>query len=132
MPDVICGYNGSIARDGRFVAGRSSGTIQNHIKEFVAEQMDCLDDNGRVLVHSWRTHITVIAFGPAALAEGKLFAMQVFAYDWPDRMATIDDRLSRIGISVRDLLELPEDSVDVSFIKIQRPTATQRACWVNV
>lgn len=132
MPDVHFWYAPSLTENGRF-ADQSPTAFRRQIKRFVASDMDCLDDDGRVIVHDWRTQITVLTFEPWAEDHfGKLAAMYIVAYDWPDRMCNIGDRLIGIGASVRELLGLPEKTLDLQFIPIPRATSKQQGCWVNL
>jgi hypothetical protein len=133
MPDIHFWYAHALPENGHFAGNLSPGATKRQLKRFVASGMDCLDDDGREIVHDWRTQISVLTFEPWAEDHlGKLACMYVLAYDWPDRMRNIGDRLTEIGVSVQQLLQLPENTLDLQFIEISRPTPKSQGCWVNV
>lgn len=132
MPDVHFWYAPQLPENGRF-ADLSPTAFRRRLKRFVASDMDCLDDDGREIVHDWRTQIKVLTFEPWAEDHfGELAVIYILAYDWPDRMRNIGDRLIGIGASVRQLLDLPEETLDLQFIPIPRATSKQQGCWVNL
>jgi hypothetical protein len=132
VPDVHFWYAPQLPENGRF-ADLSPTAFRRQLKRFVALDMDCLDDDGKEIVHDWRTQITVLTFQTWAEDHfGKLAVVYVMAYDWPDRMRNIGDRLIGIGAAVRQLLELPEETLDLQFIPIPRPTPTHQGCWINI
>lgn len=129
MPDVNFWYAKSLSSSGRFAGNRTHGAVKSNIKTSVAMNMDCVDDKGKMVVHDPRTQITILTFAPIASSLNKLVVMHVLAFDWPNRMRNIDERLEAIGLSIRALLELPPGTVDMEFIAIKRKP---RPCWVNV
>ena len=132
MPDVNLAYDAGLIDEGRFVGGLSPAEFREKLRAHVAIRMFCLDDEGNPLVHLPH-QITFIGFSPLPDSGGdKLVVIQIFAYDWPDRMKRIDRNMKSIGKRVRQLLKLPEGTVDVSFIKIHRGSSDEAPGWVNV
>lgn len=131
MPDVLFGYDEGLVTEGRFHFELRPSKVRQRIRPIVAKQMDCLNDDGQHIVHL-PEQIKFVTFGPLPDRDSKLIVMHVMAYDWPDRMRNIDERLKVIGFFVQQLLKLPQGAVDASFIPLPRETATQRSCWINV
>ncbi len=131
MPDVNLAYDSGLIHEGRFVGGLSPAEFREKLRMHISIRMFCLDDDGNPLVHLPH-QITFIGFAPLPDSGEKLVVMQIFAYDWPDRMNKIDRNMRSIGKRVRQLLKLPENTVDVSFIKIHRGSPDEAPGWVNV
>ena len=131
MPDVSFAYDAGLVDEGRFVGGLAPAELRKRLKPHIARRMDCKDDEGNQIVHQAH-QITFDSFGPLPDSGEKLVVIKIFAFDWPDRMRNIDQRMERIGIRVRKLLKLPENTVDVSFVKIHRGSADEAPGWVNV
>lgn len=131
VPDIFFWYAKDLTHGGQFNK-KSPGVIKCHIRKTVAENMDCLNDEGVMIRHNPHTQINIVEFEPITGFSVKKIIMSVEAYDWPDRMRNIDERLEEIGVYVRDLLGLGPGLTDLSFKRLARPTPTQRSCWVNV
>ena len=126
MPDVAFFYEDKLVEDGLFPYGKKPEELRERLKPEITKQMDCRDASGRFIVHT-PEQITFVSFEPLPDSGDKMVVMQIFAYDWPDRMRNIDKRLKEIGFKIQALLALPAHTVDISFIPIPR-----QGGWVNV
>jgi hypothetical protein len=131
VPDVAFMYDSGLIDEGRFIGGLSPEELRRRLKPLIAKKLDCKDNDGKPIVHQPH-QITFISFSPLPDHGDKLVVMQIFAYDWPDRLRNIDKRMAAIGEFVRKRLKLPEHSVDVSFIEIHRGSPGKAPAWINV
>ncbi len=125
MPDVHVLY-----RELLFQPQNASG-IQRRLQDATAEQMDCLDDDGTPIVHDPRTQIDILTFQPISGLSSKAAAIQVLAYDWPDRMRNIAERLANIGMAFAEAVGDVRGDIAMSFVPLPRGEFP-RGCWVKV
>jgi hypothetical protein len=131
VPGIAFTYDAGLVDEGRFVGGLAPAELRKRLKPVIARRLDCRDEQGNLIVH--QPHQIVFTLFQALPDSGeKLIDMQIFAYDWPDRMRNIDKRMEAIGRRVQKLLKLPEKTVDVSFVKIHRGSEHEAPGWVNV
>ena len=136
MPDVEVRYAPSLQSDlGRWGHARHPLTRELFLEilaQKVAQEMDCLDDEGSEIVHDWKTQIAIPVFEPITGKSKRPLLISVSAYDWPDRMHNIGDRLERIGTRMRSACGLAENMVGMTFHPLPRETSTHQGCWVAV
>jgi hypothetical protein len=137
LPDIDFNYDSQLAPDGEGFAVNDGNSVisglylRDLIRPIVAKQMDCLDLQDKLLEHT-PEQIKFLSFAPFPdSGDQALVAMRIYGFNWPHRMQDIDERLLEITIYVSELLEVAEDRVDASFIELQHPSSTQRACWVR-
>jgi hypothetical protein len=132
MPDLECFYYPSLMDDGRLPGKYTRPEdFKRFLKDVVARSMDCKDDEGELIVHTTR-QIKILHFEPYADPDFTDWMVLIIeAYDWPDRMLNIDERLGAIVEEVGAVLRTPADTVAASFRQLARPTRTQRTTWVR-
>ena len=136
MPDVEVRYAPMLDRwgSGRFGHARHPVTRElflDTLAQKVAQEMDCLDDEGNAIVHDWKNQIAIPVFEPFTGRSRRPLLIVVSAYDWPDRMRNIAERLERIGTRMSSLCGLAEDMAAVSFNPLPRGPYPG-GCWVKV
>lgn len=136
MPDVEVRYMPRMLNTGtgEFGFARNPITVVNFLEllcEEVAKSMDCLDDNGQQIVHDPYLQIAVPVFEPIAGKSRRSLLISVIAYDWPDRMFNIEERLGCIGERMRKACGLAEGNVAVTFHPLPRGPYPG-GCWVSV
>ncbi len=122
MPDVKMFMHDSLASD----------DVRDKVQDIVAEQMSCTVD-GEYYQLDPREEIDLLIFrdnetvddGPydITIVSRTNVILEVAAYDFPDRMSNIGERITRIAEVVKELLtsELdPEVSVSITFIPIEQ------------
>lgn len=131
MPDVAFFYEAKLVEDGLFPREKTPSKLRGQLKPRIAAQLDCEDEAGHPIVHL-PEQIVFVTFAPLPDGGDKMVIMQIFCYDWPDRMRNVDKRMKKIGETARRLLALPPGTVDVSFVKIHRGSENEAPGWVNV
>lgn len=122
MPDVKMFMHDSLAND----------DVRDKVPDIVAEQMSCMVD-GELYRLDPREEIDLLIFrdnetvddGPydITMVSRTDVIMEIAAYDFPDRMRNIGERISRIGERVKELLiseHVPEITVSITFIPIEQ------------
>lgn len=120
MPDVHFWYSSSLFQD------VPEHEVKKRLQEIVALHMDCFDDKCNWIKHDPATQIDVLTFAPIDSGSSKDIVMQVVAYDWPDRMRNMKDRLTNIGSGVAELFPAERGEIAVSFVPLPVD------CWVKV
>lgn len=125
MPDVHFWHSQSLFQN------TPEYQTKKKLQRIVAKHMDCFDDDGTWIEHDPETQIDVLTF--AAIDSGctKDAVIQVSAYDWPDRMRNIGERLKNIGLDIATLLPAARGDIAASFLPIPRGEYPQ-GCWVKV
>lgn len=131
MPDIDFFYDAGLIDEGRFIGGLAPADLRNRLRPIIAQRLDCLDDDGNTIVHQPH-QIVFTSFAALPDTGEKLVVARIYGYDWPDRMRNIDKRMASIGKYIRKRLKLPENTVDVSFVKIHRRSSNEAPGWVNV
>lgn len=96
------------------------------IPEIVAEQMTCMDDDGKTNeVTPEQIDLTIFQAGTHALMDkdGRVL-VEITGYGFQDRMDNIDWRIMKIAIALKELFG-DATSVAVTFIPIPEK------CWVK-
>jgi hypothetical protein len=130
VPDIFFGYNPRLVEGGMFPGDLTGEQLREMIKPVAAKQLSCKDERNQPIVLK-EHQINFIGFSPLPDNGEKMVVVQIFGYDWPDLLRNIDERLGGIGKHVRRLLRLPEQTVDLSFIKIHRGSANEGRGWIN-
>ena len=125
-------YNGDTGRYGFARHPVTKELVLDVLAKKVAQEMDCLDDDGNQITHDWETQIAIPVFEPITGRSWRSLLIVISAYDWPDRMANINKRCERVGIRMRSLWGLGKDQVSVSFDPLPRGSTPEGGCWVSV
>lgn len=123
MPDVKMFLHDSLAH---------SDLLIDEVPKIVAEQMSCTV-NGELYSLDPREEIDLLIFrdnetideGPydITVSSGTNVIMEVAAYNFPDRMRNIGERITRIAERVKELLiseRIPEINISITFVPIQQ------------
>jgi hypothetical protein len=125
MPDVHFWHSQSLFQN------TPGYQIKKKLQEIVAKHMDCFDDDGNWIQHDPYTQIDILTFAAVESGCTKDAVIQITAYDWPDRMRNIGERLRNIAEDVAKLLPAERGPVAASFHPIPRGEYPQ-GCWVKV
>lgn len=125
MPDVHFWYSKRVALSVRL------NHLEIGLKEIVAKRMDCFDDAGNWIEHDPLTQIDLLTFKAYDFGCTKDAVIQIVAYDWPDRMDNIGERLKGIAEDIAAMLPVKRGPVAASFIPIPRGEYP-KGCWVKV
>lgn len=123
MPDVKMFLHDSLCH---------SDLLVDEVPKVVAEQMSCTVD-GEYYQLDPREEIDLLLFrdnetvknGPydITISSGVSVIMEIAAYDFPDRMSNIGERITRIAERVKELLSSerkPEVTISITFIPIEQ------------
>lgn len=98
----------------------------SQLAKVVAEQMSCkVDGEFYSLDPNDEVDITVVA--NIAGQSGATALVEIAAYNFPDRMQNIDERIGNIGLAIKKILSLKDEHrISVTFIPVRQ------GCWVKV
>lgn len=125
MPDVHFWYSASLFQD------TPEYKTKTELQRIVAKHMDCFNDEGTWVAHDPDTQIDVLTFVAIDSGCSKDAVIQVSAYDWPNRMENIGERLKNIALEVAELLPAEQGDIVASFLPLPRGNYPQ-GCWVKV
>jgi len=125
VPDVHFWYSQSLFQD------TPHYLIKRELQATVATYMDCFDEEGNWIEHDPHSQIDILTFATFDSGCTKDAVIQISAYDWPDRMLNIGERLKHIAEDVAELLPDERAPVAASFQPIPRGEYPQ-GCWVKV
>lgn len=120
MPDVHFWHSFSLFQ------GLPEYRIKNQLSEIVASEMNCLDDAGNWIEHDPYSDINVLTFAAFDSGCTKDVIIRIEAYDWPNRMINIKERLENIALAIAEMLPATRAPVAASFLPLPR------GCWVEV
>src|SRR5438309_10344821 len=109
--------------------------LEDELPEIVAEQMSCtvdgefykLDPSDEIdLFVIFYTHDFELGEEGVMLDSKTDILVEVAAYDFPDRMSNITERITNIADGVKKLFGVIDPSVSITFIPVRQ------GCWVKV